>query len=69
VRNNSADTKVSKEGGGGGAPGARAEIPLEPVKNSMVRQTAPLQSMKVHDGADIQPVACGEPHTGAGGCA
>ena len=27
-RNNSADTKVSEEGGGGGAPGARAEIPL-----------------------------------------
>ena len=27
-RNNCADTKVSEEGGGGGAPGARAEIPM-----------------------------------------
>jgi len=34
--NNSADTKVS-EGGGGRAPGARAEIPLQPVGKTMVR--------------------------------
>ena len=42
--NNSADTKVREEGGGGGAPGARAEIPLQP--------------MEVNGGADIhlQPV-------------
>jgi len=38
-RNNSADTKVSEEGGGGGVPGTRAEIPLQPVV--------------VHSGADI----------------
>ncbi|GAB0184492.1 epimerase family protein SDR39U1 [Grus japonensis] len=31
-RNNSADTKVSEEGGGGGAPGARADIPLQPME-------------------------------------
>jgi len=37
-RNNSADTEVSEEGGGGGAPGARAEIPL--------------QLVEVHGGAD-----------------
>ncbi|GAB0186006.1 mitochondrial enolase superfamily member 1 [Grus japonensis] len=34
-RNNSADTKVSEEGGGGGAPGTRAEIPLQPVEKTM----------------------------------
>ena len=57
-RNNSADTKVSEEGGGGGAPGTRAEIPLQPVVKTMVRQAVPLQPMEVHDGADIhlQPV-------------
>ncbi|KAK4818645.1 hypothetical protein QYF61_016616 [Mycteria americana] len=43
-RNNSADTKVSEEGGEGGAPRVTAEIPLQP--------------MEVHSGADIhlQPV-------------
>ncbi|GAB0183117.1 hypothetical protein GRJ2_000777000 [Grus japonensis] len=53
-RNNSADTKVSAEGGGGGAPGARAEIPLQqPVEKTMVRQAVPLQPMEVNGGADI----------------
>ncbi|KAK4806933.1 hypothetical protein QYF61_027300 [Mycteria americana] len=42
-RNNRADTKVSEEGGGGGVPGARAEIPLQPVVKTMVRQVVPLQ--------------------------
>jgi len=57
-RNNSADTKVSEEGGGGGAPGAGAEIPLQPVVKIMMRQAVALQPMKVHGGADIhlQPV-------------
>ncbi|GAB0179821.1 E3 ubiquitin-protein ligase MARCHF3 [Grus japonensis] len=36
-RSNSADTKVSAEGGGGGTPGARAEIPLQPMEKTMVR--------------------------------
>jgi len=49
VRNNSADTKVSEEGGAGGAPGARAEVPLQPV----VRQAVPLQPMEVYGGTDI----------------
>ncbi|GAB0180141.1 hypothetical protein GRJ2_000479400 [Grus japonensis] len=55
---NSADTKVSADGGGGGAPGARAEIPLQPVEKTMVRQAVPLQPMEDDDGADIhlQPV-------------
>ena len=53
MRNSSADTKVSEEGGGGGAPGARAEIPLQPVVKTMVRQAVPLQAMEVNDGADV----------------
>ncbi|KAK4810846.1 hypothetical protein QYF61_008818 [Mycteria americana] len=52
-RNNSADTKVSEEGGGGGAPGARAGIPLQLVVKTMVRQDVPLQPMEVHGGADM----------------
>jgi len=56
-RNNPADTKVSG-GGGEGAPNAGAEIPLQPVEKTMVRQSVPLQPMEVHSGADIhlQPV-------------
>ena len=52
-RNNSADTKVREEGGGGGAPGTGGEIPLQPVVKVMVRQAVPLQPMDVHGGADI----------------
>ncbi|KAK4816909.1 hypothetical protein QYF61_024919 [Mycteria americana] len=57
-RNNSADTKVSEEGGAGGAPCARAEIPLQPMEKTMVRQAVPMQPMEVHGGADIhlQPI-------------
>jgi len=57
-RNNSADTKVSEEGGGAGGPGTRAEIPLQPVEKTVVRQVVPLKPMEVHSGADIhlQPV-------------
>ena len=52
-RNNSADTKSSEEGGGGRAPGARAEIPLQPMEQTMVRQAVLLQLMEVHSGANI----------------
>jgi len=52
-RNNSAATKVSKEGGAGGTPGSRAEISLQPVEKTMVSQTVPLQSMEVHGGVEI----------------
>ena len=53
-RNNSADAKVSEERGwGGGAPGAGAEIPLQPMVKIMVRQIVPLQPLQVHGGADI----------------
>ncbi|GAB0207488.1 hypothetical protein GRJ2_003214500 [Grus japonensis] len=57
-RNNYADTKVSEEGEGGGAPGAGEKIPLQPVVKSAVMQVVPLQPMEVHGGADIhlQPV-------------
>jgi len=51
-RNNSADAKVSAEGGRGGATGARAEVPLQPVEGTMVRQAVPLQPMEVCGGAD-----------------
>ncbi|GAB0181526.1 hypothetical protein GRJ2_000617900 [Grus japonensis] len=57
-RNNSADTKVSEEGGAGGAPGSRAEIPLQPVEKTMVRQAVPPQPME-DDGEHrfhLQPV-------------
>lgn len=38
----SADTKVSAAGGGGGATGARAEIPVQPpLVKTMVTQVAP----------------------------
>jgi len=52
-RNNSADTKVSEEGEGGCTPGAGAEIPLQPVMKTMVRQADSLQSVEVRGGADI----------------
>ncbi|GAB0190694.1 acid sphingomyelinase-like phosphodiesterase 3b [Grus japonensis] len=55
-RNSPADTQVSE--GGGGAPGARAEIPLQPLEKTMVKQAVPLQPMEVDGGADthLQPV-------------
>ena len=51
-RNSSAHTQV-REGGGGGAPGTRAEIPLQLMEKTLVRQAVPQQSMKVHSEADI----------------
>jgi len=53
-RNNSADTMVSEEGGGGGAQDAGAEsLSLQLVMKTTVRQAVLLQSMEVHDGEDI----------------
>jgi len=65
-KNNSADTKVSAEGGEGGAPGARAEVPLQPVEQTMVRQAVPLQPREVHGGADLhlQPMEDPTPEQG-----
>ncbi|PKU35129.1 protein pxr1-like [Limosa lapponica baueri] len=52
--NRSADTKVGEEGGGGeAAPGTGAEIPLQPVVKTMVRQVVHLQSVEVKGGADV----------------
>ncbi|KAK4832478.1 hypothetical protein QYF61_023525 [Mycteria americana] len=64
------DTKVSEEGGGGGAPGARAEIPLQPMVKPMVRQAVPLQSMEVNGGADLhlQPTEDPTPEQVEQGC-
>jgi len=53
-RNNSTDTKVSEEVGGGDAPDVKAELfPLQPVTETVVRQAVPLQPMEVYSGADI----------------
>jgi len=71
-RNNSADTNVSEEGGGGGAPGTRAEIPLQLMMKTIVRQAVPLQFMEVQGGADIQLQSMEDPHRSRwmpeGGC-
>ncbi|GAB0181351.1 hypothetical protein GRJ2_000600400 [Grus japonensis] len=69
-RNNAADTKVSAEGRGGNAG---AEISLQPVKKTMVRQAVPLQPMEVHGGADIHLQPMEDPmleqvETPEGGC-
>ena len=52
-RNNPADPQVSEEGGGGDAPGAGAEIPLQPVGKTVGRQAVPLWPREVHGGADL----------------
>lgn len=44
-RNNSADTSIS-EGGRRDALGTRAEIALQPMVKTMVRQAVPLQPLK-----------------------
>lgn len=41
-RNKFADTKDPGEAEGGGAPGTRAKIPLQPVIQTMVSQVVPL---------------------------
>ena len=51
-RNTPAGTKVSEKGGGGGAPGTRADIPVQPLVKTMVRQAVPLQPREVSGGAD-----------------
>jgi len=61
-------TQVSEEEGGGGAPGTRAESPLQTVEKTMVRQAMPLQPMESHGGGDIDPAASRRPHDGAGAC-
>ena len=62
-RKTSADTKVSEEGGGGGARGAGAVIPLQPMVKTTMMQVVPLPPMEDHSGADICPAAPGAPRT------
>jgi len=65
-RSNSADTKLSEEGGRGGARDTGAEsLPLQLVMKSMVRQVVHLQPMEVHDGSDIHPYPWKGPLPGA----
>ncbi|TRZ07264.1 hypothetical protein HGM15179_019843 [Zosterops borbonicus] len=63
--NNYADTKISEEGGRGGAPGTRAKIPLQPVVKTMVKQTVPLYPMEIHEDAKIHLQPMEETHAGA----
>ncbi|OPJ73482.1 hypothetical protein AV530_005823 [Patagioenas fasciata monilis] len=51
-RDNFADTKVSEEGGAGGAPGTGVGIPLQTMVQTMVRQVVPLKPMEVHSRVD-----------------
>ena len=67
-RNNSGDTKVSEEGEGRGAPGTGAEIPLQPVVKTMVRQAVPPAAHGRPRWSRYPPAARGGPHAGAGGC-
>lgn len=63
-RKNSADTKVTEEGGGVGAPGTKGEIPLQTLVQTMVKQVVLLlQPMKVHSGADFHLQTREEPTT------
>jgi len=54
ARNNSADTEVSEEGGEGGAAGTGAEILLQPMMKTKVRQAVSLKPMEVNGGAEVQ---------------
>jgi len=64
-RNYSANIKLS-EVGGGGAPGTRAEILLQPMEKTMAWQAVPLHPMDVHGGADIHLQPMEDPTSAAG---
>jgi len=44
---------VKKERGGGARNVGAESLPLQLLRKTMVRQFVPLQSMEVHDGADL----------------
>ncbi|GAB0178853.1 hypothetical protein GRJ2_000350600 [Grus japonensis] len=71
-RHSSADTKVNAEGGAGGAPGAGAEIPLQPLEKTTVKQAVPLQPTEDDGEADIHLQLVEDPHRSRlmpkGGC-
>lgn len=52
-RNSSADTNISAEGETEGAPGAGAEIPLQPVVKPFRKAAVPLQPREIHIRADL----------------
>lgn len=51
-RNNPADTRVIEERSGGGAPGARGEIPQQLMQKIILMQVVPLHTMEVYSGAE-----------------
>ena len=61
MRKSFADPMVSADGEGGAAPGTRAEVPLQSVEKTTVRQAVPLQPMEDHSGADLHTAACEDP--------
>lgn len=61
-------TKVSREGGPGRAPGAGAEIPLQPMFQTIMEQDETLQPMEAHGTIEIHAQPMEETNTGAGGC-
>jgi len=68
-RNNSADTKVSEGGEGGGAPGAGVEVHLQPMEKTIVRQavpSCPRRSMTEPGGCQKEAVTLWKAHAGAG---
>lgn len=54
--NNPPDTKVSKEGRVGGAPGTRVEVPLQPMEDTTVKQAFPAVHGEDHARPDIHTV-------------
>lgn len=48
-RKNPEDIKVSEEGGGG-APGSGAEVPLLPMKRTLVELVVPLKPVEIPGG-------------------
>lgn len=64
--NSSGDTKVSNGGGEWDGPDTEAEIPLQPLEKTMVKQVVPLQLMEDHVWIYIYIETHGRHHTRAG---
>lgn len=59
--------QVREEGGGGGVPGTRTEILLQPMVKTIENVAVALQPMDNHIRADICTAASGGFHSGTGG--